>query len=64
MSPMTYLQDVRLARAHAALVEAEPGEVTTTEVAYRWGFTHLGRFAAGYRKKYGVAPSQTLHRSP
>jgi AraC-like DNA-binding protein len=30
-------------------------------VAYSWGFTHLGRFAALYRARYGVAPSQHLH---
>jgi AraC-like DNA-binding protein len=63
MSPMTYLVDVRLARVHAELVHAGPEEATTTEVAYRWGFTHLSRFAAGYRRKYGVAPSETLRRS-
>ena len=35
---------------------------TVADVAYRWGFTHLGRFAQDYRTRYGESPSQTLHR--
>jgi len=35
---------------------------TVAEVAYRWGFTHLGRFAHDYRARYGEAPSTTLRR--
>jgi AraC-like DNA-binding protein len=62
MSPMSYLNEVRLARVHADLADADPTERTTTETAYRWGFTHLGRFAAAYRKKFGVSPSDTLRR--
>jgi AraC-like DNA-binding protein len=30
------------------------------DAAYRWGFNHLGRFAAAYREKYGVSPSRTV----
>ncbi|WP_431934031.1 helix-turn-helix domain-containing protein [Nonomuraea jabiensis] len=40
---------------------AETGsETTVTEVALRWGFTHLSRFASFYRETYGHAPSVTL----
>lgn len=60
MPPMSYLREVRLARAHADLEEAEPDGVTVAFVANSWGFTHLGRFAAAYQKKYGVLPSETL----
>ncbi|WP_173081452.1 helix-turn-helix transcriptional regulator [Phytohabitans rumicis] len=58
--PMTYLRRLRLAGAHADLCRAAPGEVTVAAVAHRWGFAHLGRFAAEYRREYGVSPVTTL----
>ncbi|WP_344074140.1 AraC family transcriptional regulator [Streptomyces crystallinus] len=60
MSPMAYLRDVRMSRVHAELRKADPGQLTVGEAAYRWGFTHLGRFADGYRTRFGELPSQTL----
>lgn len=63
-SPMAYLRDLRLAGAHRALVESSTDSTTVTAVAYQWGFTHLGRFSAAYRSKYGVAPSRTLRSAP
>jgi AraC-like DNA-binding protein len=61
--PMAYLRQVRLRRAHADLVVADPVRCGVAEVAGRWGFTHLGRFAAAYRQRYGVSPSETLRRA-
>jgi AraC-like DNA-binding protein len=60
-SPAAYLRRVRLAGAHRDLVAADPtaGE-GVAEIAARWGFLHLGHFAAGYRERYGVLPSHTL----
>jgi AraC-like DNA-binding protein len=58
--PMAYLRSVRLARAHAALRAADPTRDTVTEIAQRWGFTNLTRFANQYRATYGELPSQTL----
>ena len=60
MSPLTYLRRLRLDGVHAELSRCEPWEVSVSEVAFRWGFTHLGRFAGAYRARYGVPPSQTL----
>jgi AraC-like DNA-binding protein len=60
MSPMAYLRRLRLDGVHAELTRADPWRVSVSEVAYRWGFTHLGRFAGAYRARYGVSPSQTL----
>ncbi|MFJ8996006.1 AraC family transcriptional regulator [Streptomyces sp. NPDC102279] len=60
MSPLTYLTDVRLARAHEELRRSAPDEVTVSEVAHRWSFDHLGRFASRYRARFGEFPSQTL----
>lgn len=58
MSPMTYLRNLRLDRAHADLISG-PGDVSVSQVATRWGFWHLGRFAEQYRRKFGVLPSET-----
>jgi transcriptional regulator GlxA family with amidase domain len=59
-SPMKYLRDLRLEQVHKELVAAEPGPVTVTEVATRWGFVHLGRFAAAYRQRFTERPSDTI----
>lgn len=59
-APMAYLQHVRLDRVHADLRAADPARVTVAAIAHRWGFAHLGRFAAAYRARFGVSPSETL----
>ena len=59
-APMAYVQQVRLGCAHDALRGGDPHRVTVASVAHRWGFAHLGRFASTYRKRFGVAPSETL----
>ncbi|MEU9393897.1 AraC family transcriptional regulator [Streptomyces sp. NPDC048324] len=60
MTPLAYLMDVRLTRAHDELRLGTPGEVNVSEVAHRWSFSHLGRFASRYRARFGELPSQTL----
>ncbi len=55
MSPMAYLRQLRLTRAHDDLRSGRAA--TVAEAAHRWGFAHLGRFAADYRMKYGEPPS-------
>jgi AraC-like DNA-binding protein len=58
--PMRYLRDVRLERVHADLLEAAWESATVAQIARRWGFLYLGRFAATYREKFGETPSETL----
>jgi AraC-like DNA-binding protein len=60
MSPMEYVRDVRLRRAHEELRAADPSAESVADVARRWGFTHLGRFAAAHEAKYGQKPLRTL----
>lgn len=60
MTPMEYLRGVRLERAHADLLAADPATTTVAHVAHSWGFTHVGRFAARYQERYGTPPSSTL----
>ncbi|WP_459957794.1 helix-turn-helix transcriptional regulator [Nocardia sp. IFM 10818] len=60
-TPLTYLRHVRLTNTHHDLQAADPTQgVTVAAIAARWGFTHPARFAAWYRKVYGIPPSQTL----
>lgn len=59
ISPVAYVRLVRMNKAREDLRRA--GESTTvTEVALRWGFSQLGRFAVQYRKTFGELPSETL----
>jgi AraC-like DNA-binding protein len=62
-SPMAYLREVRLRRAHQTLLASDPSTVTVASVAYRWGFTNLGRFAAAHAARYREPPVKTLRRS-
>jgi AraC-like DNA-binding protein len=63
MTPMAYLREVRLRRAHRALVEADPSVATVASIAYGWGFTNLGRFAETHAARYGETPAITLRRT-
>lgn len=58
-TPMAYLHEIRLTAAHQDLMNADAVQ-SVADVALKWGFTHLGRFAADYKKRFGVLPSQTL----
>lgn len=60
MSPVAYLRVCRLNRVRAELASADTASTTVTQVAMRFGFLHLGRFAGDYRRLFGVAPSETL----
>ena len=62
-TPTAYLRRVRLDHAHRDLKRASPDDgLTVTAVAYRWGFPNPSRFAADYRRAYGVSPSRTLRQ--
>jgi AraC-like DNA-binding protein len=63
MTPMAYLREVRLRRAHRALVESDPSVTTVASIAHRWGFTNLGRFAETHAARYGEPPGVTLRRT-
>jgi AraC-like DNA-binding protein len=60
-TPLAYLRDVRLHRAHRDLLDADPATATVTQIAARWGFLHPGRFATRYQALYHCPPSTTLH---
>jgi AraC-like DNA-binding protein len=63
-SPMAYLRSVRLDRAHQELSTVDPDSDSNSDsvadIARRWGFYHLGRFAAAHEARFGELPSHTL----
>lgn len=60
-TPMTYLHQLRMTQAHQDLLAQPPGS-SVAEIARKWGFSHLGRFAIDYKRQFGESPSETLRR--
>lgn len=60
VSPMAYLQRTRLEGVRGDLLNADCQQQSVAEIASRWGFLHMGRFALFYKKQFGVSPSETL----
>lgn len=63
ITPTALIQSIRLELVHTQLQAAEPKTTSVSVVARDWGFIHLGRFAAAYRRLHGESPSQTLSRT-
>ena len=64
ITPTQYVLLRRLKEVRLALRDAHPNKVKVAEVADRFGFTQLGRFAGTYRATFGETPSTTLQRTP
>jgi AraC family ethanolamine operon transcriptional activator len=63
MPPGRFLRLRRLNGARKELRAAEPRMERVTDVAMRWGFWQLGRFAGEYLRLFGELPSKTLARA-
>lgn len=61
-TPSKYLRELRLAQVRQALLSANAGTENVTELAMRFAFHALGRFAVDYRAAFGESPSETLRR--
>ena len=61
ISPICLLRQMRLDRARQIIRESTPGP-RIAMIALDCGFTHLGRFAQGYRDRFGELPSETPRR--
>jgi AraC-like DNA-binding protein len=59
-SPMEFLRRIRFERVRDEL-QHPIHDTTVTSAAMRYGFLHLGRFAAEYRARFNESPSATLH---
>ena len=62
VGPMGFLKQHRLEAAYRELEGADKDNTTVTDVAMKFGFNHLGKFAIGYREAFGEVPSRTLAR--
>ena len=62
MGPARYLTLKRLTAVRAELRQSDPAAATVTEIALRYGFWELGRFARDYRRTFGESPSETLSK--
>ena len=64
MSPLSFLQRLRLHRVRQALRAAVRGTTTVSAEALKWGFWHFGDFSKAYKNCFGESPSDTLRREP
>ena len=62
VGPKAYIKIRRLNAVRNEIISLGPG-TRIHQVANRWGFWHMGSFAADYRKQFGELPSDTLRRS-
>jgi AraC-like DNA-binding protein len=58
-SPMQWLIERRLIAVRVELLVRNPSTTGIREIARRYGFTHLGEFAAAYRRRFNELPSAT-----
>jgi adenylate cyclase len=61
LSPLAYLHRLRL-NAAKSMLSNTTNNAAIADIAISCGFTHLGRFAAEYRRLFGEAPSVTRQR--
>ncbi len=60
MTPKQFLNGQRLYNVHKDLWHSDPSVIKVTEIANKWGFWHMGQFAADYQKTFAELPSDTL----
>ena len=62
VGPKSYVLARRMTGARRELRDADPENTIIADIANRWGFWHMGQFAADYRLFFGELPSTTLGR--
>jgi AraC-like DNA-binding protein len=63
VSPLEYIQALRLNMIHRTLLHGDALGLSVTDVALRYGINHFGRFSANYRALFGELPKETLLRA-
>lgn len=62
IGPKEFMQKQRLNIVRKALHKADPHQTKIQDIAHRYGFWHLGQFAADYKKLFEESPSETLRK--
>jgi AraC family ethanolamine operon transcriptional activator len=62
MSPLHYLKCRRLNYVRRILSDSSPDSTLVKQVAYDFGFHHLGQFSRDYQRLFGELPSHTLSK--
>ena len=60
ITPKKFLQNLRLNAVKQELLDGETGHLLISDVAYKFGFTHMSHFTSEYKKLFGTTPSATL----
>lgn len=63
VTPHVYLRAIRLSWVRKLLRQTSADRLQIKDAAARWGFVHMGRFAADYNRMFGYLPSETSRAS-
>jgi len=59
-TPKLFMRQLKLNLVHYELRKANHLHTTVSQIAQKWGFTHMGRFSIYYKALFGENPSMTL----
>lgn len=62
INPKSYLRAIRLNGVRRELRRGNPNDISVQDVAARWGFWHMSRLSADYKRMFGEMPSETLRK--
>jgi len=63
ITPKAVLRSIRINGAHRELKLTNGGNTKVTDIAFRWGFWHMGQFSKDYKLMFGELPSKTLSQN-
>jgi AraC-like DNA-binding protein len=61
-TPKKFLNILKLNLVHKDLKESYSSNTTVSNIAYKWGFMHLGRLSQNYKELFNENPSDTLKK--
>ncbi len=63
LSPKEYIRTYRLNQVNRELVACAKNSKTITQIAFEWGFSHMGQFSKDYKLFFNELPSQTIRKT-